>query len=171
VQGDWPGAAKYWDRSTAIIERRADLGSARFQDGSSKAEQASRLAWQFSGLVKTTYRLEAKDDAARDRQAREMFRKAQWVQSSKAAASLALMASRSAKGSPNLAILVREQQDLFAEWQAKDKQLIEWESEEPEQRNQVANDALLDRLRAIDARLDVIHQRLAQELPEYTALA
>ena len=48
----------------------------------------------------------------------------QWVQASAAASSLTQMAARSAKGDTALAGLVRERQDLVAEWQVKDKQLI-----------------------------------------------
>ena len=63
------------------------------------------------------------------RSAAEMFETAQWAQGSEAAASLAQMAARSAKGSPQLAGLVRERQDLVSEWQAKDKLLIAAKSE------------------------------------------
>jgi CHAT domain-containing protein/tetratricopeptide (TPR) repeat protein len=171
VQGDWARAAHYWDRSTAIIERRADRGAAGSQASSANAEEASRFAWQFSGLVKVTHRLAAKDNAARDGQMRDMFVKAQWAQVSKAANSLAQMAARSAKGSPQLATLVREHQDLVAEWQAKDKQLIASKSEPSEARNALAEKALGDRLGAIDVRLAVIDQRLAENFPDYAELA
>ena len=74
--------------------------------------------------------------AVRPRGARcaEMFETAQWAQGSEAAASLAQMAARSAKGSPQLAGLVRERQDLVSEWQAKDKLLIAAKSEAPAKR-------------------------------------
>ena len=51
---------------------------------------------------------------------REMFQTAQWAPSSEAAQSLAQMAARGAKGDPRLAALVRERQDLVAEWQKRD---------------------------------------------------
>jgi len=50
----------------------------------------------------------------------ETFEAAQWTQSSEAAESLAQMAARGAKGDPKLAALVRERQDLVAEWQKRD---------------------------------------------------
>jgi histidine ammonia-lyase len=46
------------------------------------------------------------------------------AEGSEAAASLAQMAARSAKGSREVAALVREQQDLLAEWQVQERQLI-----------------------------------------------
>ena len=49
-----------------------------------------------------------------------MFQTAQWAQGSEAAASLAQMAARGAKGDAALAALVRERQDLVAEWQKRD---------------------------------------------------
>jgi CHAT domain-containing protein len=54
----------------------------------------------------------------------ETFENAQWAQSSEAAASLAQIAIRSTKGSPKLAGLVRERQDLLSELQVQDKHLI-----------------------------------------------
>jgi CHAT domain-containing protein len=100
-----------------------------------------------------------------------MFEAAQWAQGSEAAASLSRMAARSAKGSPQLAAVVREQQDLVSEWQVKDKLLTAAKSNEPVRRKPDAEKALGDRLAAIDARLADINRRLAQDFPDYAALA
>jgi hypothetical protein len=100
-----------------------------------------------------------------------MFATAQWAQGSEAAASLALMAARGAKGSPELSVLVRERQDLVSEWQVKDKQLIAATSEEPAKRDAAAEKALRDRQAAVDARLAGIDARLAKDFPDYAALA
>src|SRR5687767_8417292 len=81
------------------------------------------------------------------------------------------MAARSAKGSPQLAGLVRERQDLVGEWQAKDKQLIATKSEPPAKRDGDAEKALADRLTAIDTRLAEIDRRLGRDFPDYAALA
>jgi hypothetical protein len=96
---------------------------------------------------------------------------AQWSKGSAAAASLAQMTARSAGGSPALAVLVRERQDLVGEWQAKDKQLIAARGEPPGRRNAANEKALCDRLGAIDARLTEIDRRFARDFPEYAALA
>ncbi len=126
---------------------------------------------QFWGLVKATHRLAAHGLAPSATLAAEMFETAQWAQGSEAAASLAQMAARSAKGSPQLAGLVRERQDLVGEWQAKDKLLIAAKSEAPAKRKADAEKALADRLAAIDTRLAEIDRRLAQDFPDYAALA
>ena len=105
-----------------------------------------------------THRLAA-EGRAPGAPAAEMFETAQWAHTSDAAASLAQMAARSASGSPELAALVRERQDLVGEWQAKDKLLIAAKSQEPAKRNASAEKALADRLAAIDARLAEINRR------------
>jgi tetratricopeptide (TPR) repeat protein len=168
-RSDWAGAAGYWRRSTDVIERRTLRGLGGGAEGSSKGE-AQRLSWYFAGLVKTTHRLAA-DGRAPGAPAAEMFETAQWAQASEAAASLAQMAARSAAGSPELAALVRERQDLVGEYQAKDKQLIAAKTQEPARRNAGAETALSDRLAAIDARLGEIGGRLARDFPDYAALA
>ena len=170
AQGDWAQAAEYWRRSTGVIQRRAQRGLAGAAEGSSKGE-AQRLGWQFAGLVKTTHRLATQGRVELEAQAGAMFETAQWAQGSEAAASLAQMAARSAKGSPQLGLLVRERQDLVSEWQAKDKQLIAAKSEEPAKRNATAEKALSDRLAAIDTRLAAIDAGLAKDFPDYAALA
>jgi CHAT domain-containing protein len=100
-----------------------------------------------------------------------MFQTAQWVLASDAAASVVQMATRSAAGSPALAGLVREQQDLADEWQVKDKLLIAAKSQEPGKRDAATEKALADRLGAIDARLVGIGRKLAKDFPNYAALA
>jgi hypothetical protein len=81
------------------------------------------------------------------------------------------MAARSAKGSSELAVLVRERQDLVGEWEAKDKLLIAAKANEPAKRKADAEKALADRLAAIDTRLSEINRRLAQDFPDYAALS
>src|SRR5262245_9686429 len=118
-----------------------------------------------------THRLATQGRVEPDADGRAMFETAQWAQGSEAAASLAQMAARSAKGSSELSLLVRERQDLVNEWQAKDKQLIAAKSEPVASRNAVAEKALSGRLAAIDTRLAVIVALLAKDFPDYTALA
>jgi CHAT domain-containing protein len=69
-----------------------------------------------------------------------------------------------------LASLVRERQDLIAEWHAKDKQLIGAKSQAPAKRNPEAERSVSDRLGAIDARLAALTAQLARDFPEYASL-
>jgi CHAT domain-containing protein/tetratricopeptide (TPR) repeat protein len=169
ARSDWTRAADYYRRSTGIIERRAERGLDGAAETQPKGEE-SRQSWRFRGLVKMTHRLAA-EGRAPGAPAAEMFETAQWALATEAAASLAQMAARSAAGSPELAGLVRERQDLAGEWQAKDKLLIAAKSQEPGRRNAGAEKALADRLEAIDARLAEIGRTLAKDFSNYAALA
>jgi hypothetical protein len=100
-----------------------------------------------------------------------MFEIAQWGSSSQAAAALAPTAARSAGGSPRLAALVRERQDLVSEWVARDKQLIAAKSEPSARRDDAQEVALATRLAAIDQRLAAIDAALARDFPDYAALS
>jgi hypothetical protein len=128
------------------------------------------MHWFFSGIVKVTDRLAPQGHADRARQGQEMFEKAQWAQASEAASSLIQMAARRAKGDAVLAGLVRERQDLVAEWQVKDKQLITAKSQSPATRDLDAEKSLSDRLREIDSRLASIDEQLAKNFPNYASL-
>jgi tetratricopeptide (TPR) repeat protein len=99
VQRDWPRAADYWRRSTALLQRRAERGTAdvgKAITGKSKSE-GERRSFRFGMLIKTAHRLAAQDHGAEATLAREMFETGQWAQSSEAAGSLAQMAARGAK--------------------------------------------------------------------------
>jgi CHAT domain-containing protein len=170
VQRDWVRAAGYWQRATQVIERRAGRGLAGSEGGSVKGE-AVRMSWYFSGLVKMSDRLAPQGHADRARQGLEMFEKAQWAQASEAASSLTQMAARSAKGDTALASLVRERQDLVAEWQVKDKQLIAARSQPPTKRTPNTEKSLSDRLASIDTRLAAIDAQFAKDFPEYASLS
>src|SRR5262245_60454915 len=168
-RSDWGRAADYWPRGTGAIKRRKERGLADGAVGPSR-EEAQRSSSHFAGLVKVTHRLAAEGHGPASL-ASEMFETAQWAQGSEAAASFAQMAARSAKGSPQLAGLVRERQDLVSEWQVKDKLLIAAKSKLPAKRKADVEAALADRLTAIDARFAEIDRRLTLDFPDYIALA
>jgi CHAT domain-containing protein/tetratricopeptide (TPR) repeat protein len=170
LKSDWAGAADYWRRSTGVIKGRAERGLAGGLGEGSSGEEAQRLRLEFWGLVKTTHRLAAFSPRPIATLTAEMFETAQWAQGSEAAASLMRMAARSAKGSPQLARLVRERQDLVRESQAKDKLLITAKSEPPAKRRADAEKVLADRLADIDMRLAEIDRTLTQDFPDYAAL-
>jgi CHAT domain-containing protein/tetratricopeptide (TPR) repeat protein len=170
AQGLMQRAANSWRQATAIVQRRAERGLAGPSGGSANGE-AQQKAEYFAGLVKTTHRVAAGGSNEKVRRTIEMFETAQWSLGSEAAASLAQMSSRSATSSPRLAALVRERQDLVAEWQSKDKLLIAAKSEPPVKRNAVGEQALSERLAAIDARLAEIDAGLAKDFPAYASLA
>lgn len=169
-RGDWLRAADYWRRSTGSIQRRAQRSMISLSERSQHSDNRSNRSHLVS-LARTVHRLVAQDKVALNASATDMFETAQWAQVSEAAASLAQMSARTAKGDPRLAILARERQDLVAEWHGKDKQLLASKSEEPERRNKTAELIVADRLTAIDARLSDIDIQFAREFPEYATLS
>ena len=70
-----------------------------------------------------------------------------------------------------LAALVRERQDLVAEWQKRDRARSEAFSQAPEKRNPEAVAANVTRLAEIDGRVSEIDARLKDAFPSYASLA
>ena len=164
IQKDWAGAADCWRRTGEIIQsligRGLDTG------------QVKGPGWvPFLGLVKSTYRLMMQNPEQREALGSKMFEAAQWARGSETAASLAQMAARTAKGSPQLAGVVRERQDLLSERRANDKQLMAAKSKPPKQREADVENALSNRLEVLDARLIEINKTLARHFPDYAAMA
>jgi CHAT domain-containing protein/tetratricopeptide (TPR) repeat protein len=169
AQQDWPGAAELFRRSAGIVVRRTqrggeDLGKPLTGGRRSEAEQAS---YHFLRLAKTLYRLGGGADPAL---ADEAFRAAQWAKGSQAAASLAQMAARGAKGDAALSALVRERQDLVAEWQQRDLARTAAAAQAADKRNAQGEAENAARLAAIDQRIAVIDRRLEANFPGYAAL-
>jgi tetratricopeptide (TPR) repeat protein/CHAT domain-containing protein len=173
VQSDWAHAADLWRRSTAIIAHRTQLGisgGGETLTGKTRSE-TEREDHRFLGLVKVVHRLALKEPNNAGTQAREMFESAQWTLASEAASSLAQMAARGAKDDPALAILVRERQDLVAEWQKRDGVRTAAALQLPDNRNKTDEAANVARLAIIDKRIAEIDLRLKAEFPDYAALA
>jgi CHAT domain-containing protein/tetratricopeptide (TPR) repeat protein len=168
---DWARAADYGRRSTSVIIRRAQRGTLVGESPTGKRQsEAAQYSWQFWGLVKAVYRLssEQRDETSLPREA---FQTAQWAQSSEAAQSLAQMAARGAKNDPKLAALVRERQDLVAEWQRRDQMRSAAFAQAPGNRGAAAEAENIARLAAMDRRIANIDERLAADFPDYAALA
>jgi CHAT domain-containing protein/Tfp pilus assembly protein PilF len=173
AQRDWKTAAWYWHQSTDLIIRRLrrETGTVKTALVGEGKSEADRESYRFRGLIKSTHRLAEADKAQPPQLAHDMFKTAQWAQSSEAAAAVAQMAARQAKGDGALARLVRERQDLLGEWRMRDKALISAQSQQPEKRNSAAEIALSTRLATIDARVGEIDRILVKDFPEYAALA
>jgi tetratricopeptide (TPR) repeat protein/CHAT domain-containing protein len=170
-QSDWTRAAEFWRESTNLSIRRAQRGTLLGEALTGKRQsEATQLSWQFWCLVKVAHRL-ASEQHDETRSLRDMFQTAQWAQSSAAAESLSQMAARGAKNDPRLAALVRERQDLVAEWQKRDQVRSAAVAQAPEKRNAQAYAENVARLAAIDARTAEIDKRLNADFPDYAALA
>ena len=173
VQSEWVRAADFWRRSTGVTVRRAQRGTddvGQVLTGKTKGE-AERDSVRFLGLVKVVHRLASDGRSADASLVREVFQTAQWASASEAAASLAQMAVRGAKGDPALAALVRDRQDMVGEWQKRDQARSAAVSQTPDKRDRAAEGTNVARLAAIDAHIAEIDRRLAADFPDYAALA
>jgi len=167
-----------WADAVTLLKRATDIGiraSKRASEGQTRtgqtASDARRPSDKLSLFVKAAARLATEQARQEPELAGAMFETAQWALSSKAADSLAQMAARQAKGDSALSGIVRERQDLTGEWQARDKLLLAAIAQSPDQRNATAEQALRDRIAKIDARIGEIDKTLAEDFPEYAALA
>jgi CHAT domain-containing protein/tetratricopeptide (TPR) repeat protein len=166
-QGNWGRAAEYWRVSTEAAVKRTLRGAQRRSEASAgkKRNEAEQMSSQLAGLAKAVYR-SASGDAAP-----ELFGIAQWAQGSEAAEALAQMAVRSAKGDPALGVVVRERQDLLAEWQKLDTLRNSWLAQPPENRVASVEERTRGRLAANDARIAAIDAGLMEKFPAYAAMA
>ncbi len=173
AQRDWARAADLLRRSTGVAVRRAQRGTTEIDQtltgkGKSEVEQVNSEFWVF---LKATYRLASQERTAEASLTGEMFQTTQWAQSSEAAQSLAQMAARGARGDPQLAVLVRERQDLVGEWQKRDAVRIHAVSQAPDKRDRAAEVVNVARLATIDVRIAEIDKTLKDKFPDYAALA
>jgi CHAT domain-containing protein/tetratricopeptide (TPR) repeat protein len=169
----WANAASSLARGMEIILRgakgRADAVGGALTGKTTAYE--SRLSSAISRLIKAAYRIAAADPSKSPDLMRAMFKAAQSMQESEAAASLALMSARLAKGDSSLAQLIRERQDLVDEWQARDKRLVATLSEPDRHRQSVQERVHSQRMAAIDLRVSAIDQTLARQFPDYATFA
>lgn len=168
-RSDWRTARDLWRDGTAILQRRTRLGVGAASETTGMKE-ASRSSWQFAGYVKAAHRLAGQDGDALAAGALEMFETAQWASHSEAATALSQMAARSAAGSSAFAALVRERQDLLAEKDSKEKQLLAAITGPPAERRPAFEAAAAARLKAVEARLAELAARLAEE-PAFAPLS
>ena len=173
ADGDWAGAVARWQQSTGIVIQRfkRSAESAASSVSADATNETSGLSGRFRNLVKAADRLAKAKPAMRQTLSRDMFQIAQWAQGSSAAQSLAQMAARSASRSTALAQLVRERQDLTAEWELKDKLLIAARSQAPAERNSGVEASAGARLGGIDKHISEIDAEFAKTFPDYAAMA
>ena len=158
-RGDWRRAVVQLRAAAAIYIARADR-----QDtgrGSPADNDIGQNATVFGRLVKAQWRLARLE-------AEPSFIMAQRAIGSSAATSLAQMSTRSAKGDPRLAALVRSRQDLVVSWNEFDRRLVAALSNPTLQPS--ASAPIRQRLAALDARITALDGSIAVEFPEFAAL-
>jgi len=95
----------------------------------------------------------------------------QRASSSAAASAVSKLAARFAAGSGELASLVRKDQDLTAEAESLDKQVIAFVSKPPAERNAVSEDQIRKRIEAVKAEREKLARLFNARFPDYVALS
>ena len=174
MRQEWRSSARFWERSTALLvqqtrrESASELGN---QVAGKTERETQRNRFQFEGLIRALYRVRAAAPGSDRKFVEDTFLNAQWAQRSDVATSVAQMAARTAKGDTVLARLVRERQDLTAEWQGKDALLVAALAQPAASRDLVREKQITDQLSVIDIRIAAIDVALKDKFPDYTALA
>ena len=120
-------------------------------------------ARRYEGIIRSTYQLGGEGSRNYPLAADATFVAAQWALPSQAAELLAQMAARGAKGNPELALLVRQGQDLKDEHLNLSVQYIKTN-------DAIARADIVSRQRTVNARLENTNKRLEVEFPDYSAL-
>ena len=167
--GDYAQAAAAFERSVAITEDLAAIdASVAFASRTGAVEdQAIARAAVYDFLIKSWDRLARQEASRGEELADKAFRIAQRVIESQAASALAQMAARQAAGGGELAALVRERQDLVADWQAADRALAQLRGDGG---TGGQADAVAARLDATDRRIRAIDAVLATSFPSFASL-
>jgi CHAT domain-containing protein/Tfp pilus assembly protein PilF len=170
---DWPEAYNLLNRATAIHIRRAQRGGDTVGPGADDKHRSEigQFRSAFAGLIQAAAGIAKANPDRRDTLAGESFMTAQWAQHSTAATALAAMAARFAKGDGTLAGLVRQRQDLVADYRKLDKLLVAASSKPPAQRKAADEVALRSKIDATSKQIDAIDLQLKQLFPEYAAIA
>jgi CHAT domain-containing protein/tetratricopeptide (TPR) repeat protein len=171
-KGDYSLALSLFKRSAAIlIKRSQSTGEAIGRGVSGRLQtEAISLGWGTRSLVQAAHRLGELEPARAGELEQEMFINAQWATGGEAAASIAQMAVRQAAGDSGLARLVRERQDLVAEWRERDTQLAQAIANPSAARGAAAEQPIRARLAAIGNRMAEIDRTLTLDFPQYSAL-
>jgi len=164
AQGRWAEARAASEKAQSILEANSD-GSSQV-DGIFEGQLAAQpqLLWGSYDLLR-------ENPAERMRFANAGLADAQRAHQTAAGAAVAQMTARFGIGNSGgsiVARLVREQQDLTAEWNSLDHGVL---SSLLNKRNQTADEKLWSRKTAIEDKVSVLTARIESEFPDYIAFA
>jgi tetratricopeptide (TPR) repeat protein/CHAT domain-containing protein len=167
TQGKVTEALDYARKATAAVIAHAQLEGASAPQRHGAKGLVEQRAGYFRNHVLVLAAASLEGIASATAVAREGFEVAQWAAQSSAAAALAQMAARQAKGEGALAGVVRERQDLERQWRALDARL-----KDAVTNGDVRLAAELRReLGSLDGKFEAIDARLVREFPDYAALS
>src|SRR5262249_3593455 len=145
------------------LQQRALSGQGAAGNRSGGAEERSA----FAGLLEALWQ---SGEASGARDVARSLSIGEWEAITPATAAPGAQAARMGSGDAKLGALVRERQDLAAEWSAKDARLTEILALGSD-RDSTLEARLRDRIKGIEARLAEIDQGLNANYPRHGALA
>jgi CHAT domain-containing protein/tetratricopeptide (TPR) repeat protein len=155
----WPEARNAFAKAVRAELAQRDVSSGGRTVSDKLRGRAEREV--FAGLLEAMWH-------AGEVSATESLNVGQWETITPAAAAVAALGARGA-GDPALGQLVRERQDLAAEWRARDLRLTELLARAT--RDVPAETALRGRLEAIRARSAVLDREIAERNPKFSELS
>ena len=187
--GDHPDLAMTFDNLAVVHAKMGDVAAALADSRRAtkmvialSAAEAGAAQTQSDGLIqqRSKYFLRHLDDLDVAQRAKleapaallgEAFTTAQWASGSEAAAALQQIGARFAAGNDALAALVRENQDLVASRQDRDRKLVAAVSAAPTDDSAATIARLRSDVDGLTTRLAAVAARLEKEFPDYAALA
>jgi tetratricopeptide (TPR) repeat protein len=171
-RGLWGDALAAADSASEIVVRQVARGSddATAFDGTN----AARVPWNEAALaryLRVAWEVWRANDGVDAALLGKAFRRAQWISQTSTAKALTDMAARQATGDAKLAALARRRQDMVAEWQRLDRQLLDAVMRKAAGRDRPREQELRARLDVVSEDLAVADRELAQDFPDYAALA
>jgi tetratricopeptide (TPR) repeat protein len=166
-QGNYADALALSRRASAAVIAHAQTEGVAAQKTSGSKGLIDERVHYFQNHVTILYaarRLGIESEASL---AQEGFETAQWAIQSSAAAALAQMATRQAKGETSLARTVRDRQDLERQWRQADQGL----NAAIGRGDANLASTLRPALSALEAKLAEIDARLARDFPDYAELS
>lgn len=167
---DWVKAVAHLESAARIIVARTRQGT--FDAGLRAYGRDNELLSNrnlLNGLVHAYFQLAQVQKHRNTELARTAFNVAQWASHSEAASSIALASARHVRASAALADMVRERQDLAAEWQSRNRQLANFLSRIEPAANDTA--AVKDRIAKVESRLAAIDRQLHIQFADYAVYA
>ena len=171
-RGLWGDALAAADSASEIVVRQV----ARGIHGSAalRGTNAARVPWNEAALaryLRAAWEVWRANDGVDTALPGKAFRRAQWISQTSTAKALADMAARQATSDAKLAALARRRQDLLAEWQRLDRQLLDAVMRQAAERDRPREQDLRARLDVVGEDIEVADRELALSFPDFAALA
>jgi hypothetical protein len=173
AQGNPLASLDYAKQATSMLIRRIDARSEALTMSSSGAMRPVHFYQQpvFDAHLRAAAEVVVRFPDRAQALAAETFEIAQRAQHSQAASALSQMAVRFAQGDGALAQQVRERQELAEQYRTIDRSLTAALSKPDTQRDQAEEDNGRKARETVVRRINAIDAKLAQDFPQYAALA